>query len=467
MALLPPAPRRLPPRPKRPPARVSRSFLLGLGVVTLLGAGVALSQTIGEVVRPPAPRLPANYQPTPPAFLADAAAGLAAAPNDPVTRGRYLAVAGDCAACHTAEGQAPFSGSRGLNTPFGVIYSSNLTGDVKTGVGRYTPETFWRAMHEGKNAEGHNLYPAFPYAYFTRISRADSDALLTYLKTVPAVEKRTPANRLPFPRNSRFMVAGWNLLFFKPAGLAPRTDQSPTWNRGAYLVEVLGHCGACHTPKNLLGADKPGQFLQGGLVDNWLSPNLTGQPRFGLGGWSEAEIVEFLKTGRNDRAHASGSMGEVISDSTSLMSDGDLEAMAVYLKSLPPGGGSPAIPNPDARAMNAGAAIYFDTCTACHKESGTGIKQIFPPLVGHSGLQQADATSTVRVVLEGARTTPTTSKPTPVSMPAFAWKLSDEQIADVTTYVRNSWGNRAPGVTPAQVRRLRDALHPQGTREQR
>ena len=263
------------------------------------------------------------------------------------------------------------------------------------------------------------------------------------------------------------MVSGWNLLFFKPAGLAPHTDQSAAWNRGAYLVEVLGHCGACHTPKNMLGADKPGQFLQGGLVDNWLSPNLTGQPRFGLGGWSEAEIVEFLKTGRNGRAHASGSMGEVISDSTSLMSDGDLSAMAIYLKSLPAGGADPATPAPDPRVMKAGEAIYFDTCTACHKEGGTGIAQMFPRLVGHSGLQQADATTTVRVLLEGARTTPTSSKPTPVAMPAYAWKLSDEEIADVTTYIRNSWGNRAPGVTPAQVRRLRDALHPQGAKEQR
>ena len=453
------------PRPRRPRARIPRSFLLGLGVVTLLGAGVAISQTI--VSAPPAAlRLPANYQPTPPRFLADAAAQ-AAGSTDPVTRGRYLAVAGDCIACHTQEGQAPFSGGRAITTPFGVIYSSNLTSDAATGLGRYTPETFWRAMHEGKNAEGHNLYPAFPYTYFTRVSRADSDALFSYLKTVPAVEKRPPANRLPFPLNIRFMVSGWNLLFFKPAGLAPRADRSPAWNRGAYLVEVLGHCGACHTPKNVLGADRPGEALQGGLIADWLSPNLTGQPRFGLGGWSEAEIIEFLKTGRNARSHASGSMGEVVSYSTSLMSDGDLQAMATYLKSLPAGGVEPPPAPLDPRAMKAGAAIYFDTCAACHGEAGAGIPDLFPRLVGHTGLQQTDATTSLRVVLDGARTTPTTAKPTPVAMPAYAWKLTDEQVADVVTYVRNSWGNQAPGVSPAQVRRLRDALHPQGVREQR
>lgn len=458
------------PRPAHPAPRASgkrRSLLAGGAVLALLAAGVAISQTLpsqtsGQASSEPAAtplHLPTDYAPTPSRFLQQSAPADAAA-NDPVARGRYLAIAGDCVACHTAEGEAPFSGGRAINTPFGVIYSSNLT----TGIGSYTPDTFWRALREGKDDDGSNLYPAFPYNYFTRISRADSDALYAFLKTVPPVRRKPPANKLPFPLNLRFMISGWNLLFFKPAGWTPRTDRSPLWNRGSYLVEVLGHCGACHTPKNILGADKEGQALQGGLLDNWFAPNLTGQPRFGLGGWSEDDIVRYLKTGRNDRAHATGPMGEVVTDSTALMADSDLRAMATYLKSLPNGGDVPPVAAPDPRAMQAGAAIYFDTCTGCHRDGGVGVPGFFPVLKGHTGVQQPDPTNTIRVILEGARTAPTEAMPTPLSMPSFAWKLTDEQIADLATYVRNSWGNQAPTVSPAQVRKLRDVLRPQSTR---
>ena len=448
--------------PKRPRKR-RRSLVAGAAVMALLGAGVAISQTTPK----PAVHLPGDYVPTGPAFLAQGAAAPGAPPaDDPVSRGRYLAITGDCVACHTAEGKPPFSGGRGLNTPFGVIYSSNLTGDPSTGVGRYTPDTFFRALHEGKNHEGAQLYPAFPYTYFTRVSRADSDALLAFLKTAPAVNANPPANHLPFPLNFRFMVRFWNALFFKPAAWGPDARRSPAWNRGSYLVEVLGHCGACHTPKGLLGQDHADRRFQGGFLDNWFAPNLTGERRVGLGDWSEDDLFRYLKTGRNDRAHATGPMAEAISDSTALMADDDLRAIAVYLKSIPAAGAPPAAPTPEAKVMTAGAAIYFDTCTGCHREGGVGAPGFFPRLAGHTGVQQADPTNTIRVILEGARTAPTTAMPTPLAMPSFAWKLTDEQIADLATYIRNSWGNQAPAVMPSEVRKLRQALHPQGPREE-
>lgn len=430
-----------------------------LAILTAAGLALAAVGAATAIGQPLALRPPAAFPLTPPQLLTQ--------PLPPgqeqVAHGRYLVKAGDCVACHTPVGAAPFSGGRAVNTPFGTIYSTNLTGDTKNGVGRYSPDQFWRALHTGINAEGHHLYPAFPYAYFTRVSRADSDAMLAYLKTVPAVDKPPTPNKLPFPLNIRFMVAGWNLLFFKPAAWTPQSNQSSQWNRGSYLVETVGHCGMCHTPKNMLGADKTKQFMQGGLLDNWYAPDLTGNRRFGLGAWSQGDIVEFLKTGRNAHANVTGAMAEVISDSTSLLSDADLNAMAVYLKSIP-ADGQPAVPAPDPRAMKAGAALYFDNCTGCHREGGVGVARWFPPLKGHAGVQQADATNTVRVILAGARTAPTPTAPTPLSMPSFAWKLSDEQIADVATYVRNSWGNQAKEVSPAQVKRLRAQLHPQEAR---
>ena len=321
-------------------------------------------------------------------------------------------------------------------------------------------------MHEGKGAHGENLYPAFPYPWFTKVSRADSDALLAYLRTVPAVNAAPPSNRLPFPLNIRMAVSGWNALFFKPAAWTPDPAHGADWNRGSYIVNSLGHCGACHTPKNPLGADKKGVAFQGGLLDDWYAPDLTGDTHFGLGGWSRAEVVAFLKTGRNAYAQATGAMGEVVSDSTSWMSDGDLNAVAVYLKSLPPGG-EPAIPAPDAKAMRAGEAIYFDACTGCHREGGRGEPGVFPPLAGAADVQSPNPNNTVRVILEGARTAPTPAHPTPHAMPSFAWKLSDEEIADVATYVRNAWGDRAASVDPGAGSKLRRKLHPQGPRELR
>jgi mono/diheme cytochrome c family protein len=382
----------------------------------------------------------------------------ATAPNaELIRRGQALVIAGDCISCHWRPGGASLAGGLGLNTPFGVIYSPNITSDTKTGVGAWTSDQFYRAMHDGIGRHGENLYPAFPYPYFSHMSRADDDAILAYLKTTPAVRYTAPGNRLPFPLNIRFMVKGWNLLFFRPSPFQGDAARSAAWNRGAYLVTGPGHCGAGHTPKNFLGADESGKNLRGGTLDNWTAPNLTGAARSGLGSWSADDVAEYLGAGRNARAGAGGAMADVVSYSTSLMSDQDRRAIAVYLKSLP-ASPEPSAPQADAGAMRRGAAIYSDACASCHLENGVGQPRYFPPLGHDAMLQQADATGLEHLVLAGGRIGPTAPRPSPLTMPSFAWKLSDAEIADVATYIRNSWGNRAAPVSAGAVRGLRHRL---------
>ncbi|HZZ35046.1 MAG TPA: c-type cytochrome [Caulobacteraceae bacterium] len=377
---------------------------------------------------------------------------------DPVARGRYLVLAGDCKACHTRAGGAPFAGGRPINTPFGAIYTANITPDRETGIGAWSGDEFYRALHHGVGRGGKRLYPAFPFPYFTHMTRADADDIRAYLMTVAPVSYVKPPNRLPFPLNLRFVMAIWDALFFHARTFQPDPARSAEWNRGAYLVQGPGHCGACHTPKNFLGADKEKQRLQGGKLDNWVALNLTGDPRRGLSAWSREDLVEYLRTGRNAQAAASGQMGEVIYFSTSRMSDADLGAIATFLKDLP----APAQPDrgsqPEAVTLRAGEAIYVDTCAACHRAGGDGVPRFFPPLKGDAALQATDPTTIVRIILQGTRSVPTPGTPAPLTMPSFAWKLTDAQIASVATYVRNSWGNAAPPVSPGQVAKLRKRL---------
>jgi mono/diheme cytochrome c family protein len=383
-------------------------------------------------------------------------------PNGPnadlLRRGRYLAIAGDCVSCHTRRGGRPFEGGLGLETPFGIIYSANLTSDRVDGIGTWTPEQFFRALHDGIAPGGKHLYPALPYPHFTIVRRADTDAILAYLKTVPPARYVQPGNRLPFPVNIRASLIGWDALEFSPHGFRGNPAMSPQWNRGAYLVEGLEHCGACHTPKNALGGERSGQAFRGSVIENWVAPDLTGNPRTGLGRWSVGDIVQYLRTGRNGHANASGLMGEVVAYSTSLLTDSDLAAIATYLKSLP---ASPDLssPAPDTGAMRAGSAIFSDACTACHLAGGKGQPGIFPPLRGSGVAQQHDPTGVVRLILAGTRTAPTRSRPSFQSMPSFAWKLSDQEVADVATYIRNSWGNRAPPVDAHEVAAVRSKLN--------
>jgi mono/diheme cytochrome c family protein len=296
-----------------------------------------------------------------------------------------------------------------------------------------------------------------PYNHFDTIPRADSDAILAFLKTVPAAHYVPPANRLPFPLDIRLAMIGWNMLNFSPHPFRADPNRSAAWNRGAYLVQGPEHCGACHTPKTILQAEKNDQAFRGSVIEDWFAPDLTGNPRTGLGRWSARDIVDYLKTGRNAHSNASGLMGEVVAYSTSLLSDSDLAAIATYLKSLSP---SPTTrsPAPDAATMRAGSAIFFDECTACHLGGGKGQSGMFPPLRGSAVAQQRDPTGLIHLILGGGRTAPTPSRPSFQSMPSFAWKLSDQQVADVATYVRNSWGNRAAPIDAGQVASMRSKL---------
>src|ERR1700722_51141 len=432
-------------------SRFSRVRTAGL-VGTALAVGLMCS-AVGQM-----PALPAHPS------SAITPAGLLAKPFDDSTpnaaqlrRGQYLVAAGDCLSCHLREGGEPFAGGLGLNTPFGAIYTSNITPDRQTGIGAWTGDQFYRAMHDGKGAHGENLYPAFPYPWFRRASRADDDAIFAYLMTVPAVSYTPPQNNLPFPFNIRGSVGAWNLLFLDGHDFQSDPGRSAEWNRGAYLVKGLGHCGACHTPKNSFGADKSKQEFHGGKLDNWVAPDLTGNSRMGLGDWSVEDIVEFLATGRNPRAAAGGAMAEVITYSTSLLNDADRRAIAVYLKSQP-ASAAITVSTPDSGAMRRGAEIYSDACSSCHLENGVGQPRVFPPLGKDAMLQQSDPTGLEHVILGGTRIGISASRPSPLSMPSFAWKLTDQEIADVSTFIRNSWGNRAAQVSASDVRDLRKKL---------
>jgi len=387
-----------------------------------------------------AQQMPPAPGPSPPPARADAQ----------VLLGHHLAVLGDCEGCHNRHGGQPMAGGVPLPTPFGTIYSANITPDRTTGIGAWTQDDFWNAMHRGVRADGAKLYPAFPYPYFTHITRAESDALYAYLKTFPAVSYRPPPNKLPFPLNIRALVAFWNLLYFKP-------DKAPTTGptAGEHIVRGLGHCGGCHTPKTFLGGDKTDHELEGGKIDNWFAPALTADARTGLGAWSTAEVAEFLKTGRNAKANGSASMAEVIRFSTSQMTDDDRAAIGDYLRAHPSHAAPVATPKPDPRTMAAGEAIYVDQCAACHAVDGKAAPTYFPPLPGAAVTQSIDPTTVIRFILSGTQTVATDARPTPLSMPSFGWKLSDDQVAAVATYVRNSWGNAAPAVTASQVRSLR------------
>ena len=373
-------------------------------------------------------------------------------------RGRYLVQAGDCRACHTNKGGQPFAGGRPIQTPFGTIYSPNITPDRDTGIGGWSDEEFYRAMHKGIAADNDLLYPAFPYPWYTKVTREDVLAIRAYLRTVDPVKAERRPNELMWPLDYRAVMRGWDDLFFKEGEFTPDSGKSSQWNRGAYLVEGLGHCGACHTPTNIFGAAKTREHLQGGSLQDWYAPSLAGDLKSGLGNWSAAEVVEFLKTGRNARTAAFGPMSEVVRYSTSKLNDGDLQAMAVYLKDMPAPPVVTTAAKPDPALARAGEAIYLDNCSACHKSSGEGVPATFPSLKGDSAAQGGDPTTVIRVILDGARAVATDARPTPFSMPSFKWKFSNQEVAAVASYVRSAWGNAAPAVSAAEVQSVRQVL---------
>ena len=372
-------------------------------------------------------------------------------------RGRELVTLGDCAGCHSGP-NGMMAGGLPIKTPFGVIYSANITPDAQTGIGAWSDDQFYRAMHEGIDAEGNHLYPAFPYPWFTKVTRQDVVDIRAYLRSIPPVKYRPPDNKLPWPLDDRAAMIGWNALYFKAGTFQPDAGKSPEWNRGAYLVQGLAHCGACHTPSNLFGAAEQGKHLQGGELQNWFAPSLAGDTRTGLGDWSEQDIVQFLKTGHTERAVAYGPMTKVVEDSTSQISDADRRAIAVYLKSLPGTGTRETPSRPAPELFDAGQAIYTDSCSACHQQHGEGVPGLFPALKGAAVVQSDKATTVIRLILNGGRAAVTTEAPTGQAMPAFDWKLSDPQIAAVASFVRNAWGNVAAPVSSSDVRDVRSAV---------
>jgi mono/diheme cytochrome c family protein len=378
-----------------------------------------------------------------------------------VARGEYLARVGNCMACHTVQGGTPLAGGRGIETPFGVVRSPNLTPDATHGIGNWTSAEFWRAMHHGRSKDGRLLYPAFPYPSYTHVTREDSDAIFAYLQSVPPAPDANRPHGLRFPFSTQAALGVWRALFFTP-GAAPQPEPAQTaeWNRGAYLVNGLGHCAACHTPRNALGASAEAKAFSGGLipVQNWYAPALNAPAEAGVQQWSTEDVVALLQTGVTPHASVLGPMAEVVFRSTQYLSDADARAMAVYLQGLPTQKqpAAPAAVNPSSAAMARGAKVYEQHCAQCHGDLGQGEAGAFLPLAGNRAVVLADPTNVLRVVLQGGYLPATAGNPRPHGMPPFQHLLGDEDVAAVATFVRNSWGNRAPGVGTIEVHRARE-----------
>jgi len=377
-----------------------------------------------------------------------------------IARGAYLARAGNCMACHTARGGEPYAGGRAIETPFGAVYTSNLTPDDQSGIGSWTPAHFWRAMHNGRSKDGRLLYPAFPYTSYTQVTREDSDALFAYLRSLPAVFNPNQAHALQFPFNSQAALAIWRALYFRPGVFQPETGRNAEWNRGAYLVRGLGHCSACHAARNALGATTAGAGLAGGLipVQNWYAPSLASPNEAGVADWDPQEIVSLLKNGVSKNASVAGPMAGVVLGSTQYLTPDDLAAMAQYLKQLPP---SMTAQSPvgssrtQAAGSAAGAKLYEQHCADCHGMQGEGVPNAYPALAGNRAVTMPQTANLVQVVLHGGYAPATPGNPRPFGMPPFVLVLSDSEIAALLTHLRQSWGNQASGVTALNVNRIR------------
>ena len=381
-----------------------------------------------------------------------------------VQQGEYLARAGDCVACHTAPTGPLFAGGLAMPTPFGTLYSTNITPDPETGIGKWSADDFYQLMHVGRSPDGGLIYPAMPFPSYTKVTRADSDAIFAYLKSVPAVHQPDRPNDLRFPYNNRSLIFGWRTLFFTEGEYEPDPHQSAEWNRGAYLVEGLGHCGMCHTPINRLGGSKEAQAFEGGLIpmQNWYAPSLTSNKEAGLGNWSIDDIVDLLKTGRSKRGIVYGPMAEVVYDSLQYLTDADTRAMAVYLKSLDQGSPPRAATTTANRAENSllltlGKSIYETHCATCHSANGRGQPPDYPPLAQNQSIEMPSAVNAIRMVLNGGYPPGTAGNPRPYGMPPFAQTLSDDEVAAVVSYIRTAWGNRGAAVTAAEANGLRKA----------
>jgi mono/diheme cytochrome c family protein len=382
-------------------------------------------------------------------------------PADRVARGQYLVRAGSCFGCHTEPGDAPYSGGRAIETPFGIVHAPNLTPDT-TGLAAWSSDDFWRALHNGRAPDGRLLYPAFPYPNYTRLARADSDAMFAYLQSLAPVAKSNRPHALRFPFDQQAALAVWRALFFRPVRFETDPGRSPQWNRGAYLVETLGHCNACHSQRNAFGATAGPLDLAGGLIpiQNWYAPSLSDNREAGVGDWPASEVVALLKNGVSARGSVQGPMAEVVARSTQHLSDDDLQAMASYLRALP-GPAEKTLPAPD-RAPDAapnarGGKLYGTHCAACHGDQGEGIAGAYPALAGNRAVAITPPANLVHIVLRGGFLPTTAGNPRPFGMPPFATVLSDQDVADLLSFLRTSWGHRAGAVSTLEVSRYRGA----------
>ena len=372
-----------------------------------------------------------------------------------IARGAYLATLADCAACHTAQGGKPYAGGRALPTPFGEVPAPNLTPDDATGLGQWSFDAFWRALHEGVGRDGHPLYPAFPYTSYTRVTREDAFALFAYLKTLPPVRNPTGAPSLRFPYDLRAGLTTWRTLYFRPGEFVADPKQSAQWNRGAYLVQGLGHCNECHVARDNLGGLPSNETLTGGQIpaQNWYAPDLSTHANGGLEGWSTEDIVTLLRTGQSRKGAAFGPMADVVIQSTQHMHEDDLRSIAVYLQSLPPRPAPAKASSPiDATALlGRGADLYAHQCASCHGKDGRGVAGVYPPLAGNTSVTEPTGINAIRIVLLGGFAPTTAAHPRPYSMPPFAQQLSDGEVAAVVSYVRQAWGNEAGPVMERDV----------------
>lgn len=382
-----------------------------------------------------------------------------------VERGRYLARAGNCVSCHTAAGGKAFAGGLAFETPFGKLYSTNITPDPDTGIGKWTEEQFTRAVREGVRPDGAHLYPAFPYTAYTKMSDEDVSALFAYLKVIKPVNAKTPENEMSFPANQRWALGVWKTLYFDEGRFEADASQSEEWNRGAYLVEGLGHCSACHSPRNFMGAEKASMAMTGGEYNDkvatgeirqWSAPNLTSAPN-GLGPWPVEEVAAYLKTGRNAYSETHGPMNEVIMNSTRHLSDADTKAMAVYLKGLPANVGDVGKPA-SAQVLKDGENLYNLHCGTCHQPNGEGAlsEDAGAKLVGNPVVQASNPASLINVILYGPHLAKLSGPKRWKDMPNnFGEKLADDEIAAIASYMRNAWGNVGGAVSDEQVTKQR------------
>ena len=419
--------------------------VLGALVLTVLAIGgwLLLASRGGELATPSAASVTAEN-------LRDPAL---------IARGRYLTIVGDCAACHTAQGGQPYAGGRSVSTPFGNIPASNLTPDRTTGIGQWSFADFWRALHAGRGRQGELLYPAFPYTSYTRVTRDDALAMFAYLQTLAPVHTTPGASGLDFPYSMRSSLAAWRAMYFNEGGYRPEPAKSPAWNRGAYLVQGLGHCNECHAARDALGGVSGHPALSGGRIPelDWYAPDLSTRAGGGLKGWSEQDIVDLLQTGRSAKGVAFGPMADVVAGSTQYMSGDDLRAIATYLHALPPRAQlAEAMPQFDARALaRQGGEIYGQHCADCHGKDGTGVAGVYPPLDGNSAVTEPTGINATRMVLLGGFAPLTGANPRPYSMPPFAQQLNDSEVSAVVSYIRHAWTNRASVVRPEDVSRYR------------